>query len=99
MAAMKSIVPLVMLTVLVAQSQLITQSEAQTCSASLANLNACAPFVVLGAATTPSSDCCTALQSVDHECLCNTLRIASRVPAQCNLPPLSCGGKLSWTNC
>ncbi|KAI3458185.1 hypothetical protein Pfo_014848, partial [Paulownia fortunei] len=89
MAAMKSVFPLVMLIVVVAQTQLITQSQAQTCSSSLASLNVCAPFVVPGG-TTPSSDCCSALQAVDHDCLCSTLRIASRMPAQCNLPSLSC---------
>ncbi|KAI3471108.1 hypothetical protein Pfo_027771, partial [Paulownia fortunei] len=88
---MKSVIPLVMLVVLVAQNQfIITQSQAQTCAATLASLNVCAPFVVPGVGTNPSSDCCGALQAVDHDCLCNTLRIASRIPAQCNLPPLSC---------
>ncbi|KAL3834484.1 hypothetical protein ACJIZ3_009220 [Penstemon smallii] len=81
-----------MIVLLIAQSQLMTQSEAQTCSNSLASLNVCAPFVVPGATNTaPSSDCCTALQAIEHDCLCSTLRIASRMPSQCNLPPLTCG--------
>ncbi|KAG8390297.1 hypothetical protein BUALT_Bualt01G0068900 [Buddleja alternifolia] len=71
----------------------MTQSSAQTCSSSLAGLNVCAPFVVPGgtASTTPSSDCCGALKAVDQDCMCSTMRIASRIPALCNLPPLNCG--------
>ncbi|XP_057788185.1 stamen-specific protein FIL1-like [Salvia miltiorrhiza] len=62
-----------------------------TCSSSLSSLNVCTPFVVPGAtAANPNADCCGALQAVNHDCLCSTLRIASRIPAQCNLPPLSC---------
>ncbi|VFQ77579.1 unnamed protein product [Cuscuta campestris] len=65
--------------------------QGDTCSAALGRLNVCAAFVVPGAAaTTPSADCCAALQGVDHDCICNTLRVASRIPAQCNLAPLSC---------
>ncbi|XP_022896920.1 stamen-specific protein FIL1-like isoform X1 [Olea europaea var. sylvestris] len=76
---------------LVFQNQM-AQSQTQTCSNSLANLNVCAQFVVPGAAnTSPSPDCCTALQGLEHDCICNTLRIAARLPALCNLPPLSCG--------
>ncbi|KMS99032.1 hypothetical protein BVRB_3g066380 [Beta vulgaris subsp. vulgaris] len=63
-----------------------------TCPTQLGNLNVCAPYVVPGTANTiPSSDCCGALQAVEHECLCNTLRVASRLPSSCNLPPLNCG--------
>ncbi|PIN02759.1 hypothetical protein CDL12_24726 [Handroanthus impetiginosus] len=93
MAATKSVIPLVNV-MLVVLALMITQSEAQssTCSSSLANLNVCAPFVVPGA-TTPSHECCGALQVVDHECLCNTLRIAMSMPARCNLPTISCGNK------
>ncbi|XP_009783380.1 protein 108-like [Nicotiana sylvestris] len=90
MAAMKFIVSLVLLAV-VLQSRVIECQGQMTCSVSLNNLNVCAPFVVPGTTNpTPSADCCSALQSVDHECLCNTLRISARLPAQCNLPPLSC---------
>ncbi|KZV41042.1 hypothetical protein F511_14018 [Dorcoceras hygrometricum] len=100
MAGMRSAVSysLVLVIVLVAQSQMVPQSLAQTCSASLPNLNVCAPFVLPGAtATAPSPDCCNALQSIEHDCLCNTIRIASRIPAQCNLPPLTCGGQYLHT--
>ncbi|CAA2985821.1 Hypothetical predicted protein [Olea europaea subsp. europaea] len=70
----------------------MAQSQTQTCSTSLANLNVCAPYVVPGAANTnPSLDCCTALQGLEHDCICNTLRIASRLPVLCNLPSFSCG--------
>ncbi|KAL6581547.1 Guanine nucleotide-binding protein alpha-3 subunit [Orobanche minor] len=92
MVSMKSLFPLIMLVVLVTQNQLVIETQAQnTCATALTSLNVCAPFVVAGAATTsPSSDCCEALQSVDHDCLCSTLRIASRMPAQCKLAPLTC---------
>ncbi|KAJ1433750.1 Bifunctional inhibitor/plant lipid transfer protein/seed storage helical domain [Sesbania bispinosa] len=63
-----------------------------TCSNQLSNLNVCAPFVVPGASiTNPSAGCCDALQAVDHDCLCNTLRIASQLPSQCDQPPFACG--------
>ncbi|KAL3652374.1 Guanine nucleotide-binding protein alpha-3 subunit [Castilleja foliolosa] len=93
MAAMKSVFPLTMLiVVMIAQSRFIIITQAQdTCTTSLNSLNVCAPFVVPGASTNPSSDCCGALQAVDHECLCSTMRVAARIPAQCNLPPLTCG--------
>lgn len=62
-----------------------------TCPSELSNLTVCAPFVVPGAGpTTAGSECCTALQTVGHECLCNTLRIVARLPSQCGLPSISC---------
>ncbi|GMI75510.1 hypothetical protein HRI_001220300 [Hibiscus trionum] len=80
---------LVLLTVAAVQTQ---TAKAQSCTTELTNLNVCAPFVVPGAAqTTPSPVCCAALQSVQHDCFCSTLSIASRLPSQCNLPPLACG--------
>ncbi|CAA3001687.1 stamen-specific FIL1-like [Olea europaea subsp. europaea] len=83
----------VLFLVLVVQYHM-TQSQAQSsCSSSLANLSVCAPFVVPGTTNAaPSTDCCGALQSLDHDCICNTVRIAARLPSQCNLPSLSCGG-------
>ncbi|PKI35794.1 stamen-specific protein FIL1 [Punica granatum] len=93
MANSKSVLPflLAITTMLVIQGYLIDQAMSQSCPAQLSNLNVCAPFVVPGAPTTaPSSDCCNALQSVSHDCLCSTLRIASRLPTQCQIPPLSC---------
>lgn len=90
---MKSVLLLVMLILVVAQTQVVMIKAQANCASALTSLNTCAPFVVPGAATTtPNSDCCTALQSVDHDCLCNTLRIAARIPTQCNLPALSCTG-------
>ncbi|KAH6770855.1 Bifunctional inhibitor/lipid-transfer protein/seed storage 2S albumin superfamily protein [Perilla frutescens var. hirtella] len=92
MAAMKFLLAMVLVIVVVAQKHIMVESQAQSaCSSSLSTLNVCAPFVVPGSAANPSSDCCGALQAVDHDCLCSTLRIASRIPVQCNLPPLSCG--------
>lgn len=98
MAAIKSLVSLsfqaqaALLLLLVALAAQAQMSLSQSCSAQLSNLNICAPFVVPGAANTnPSTECCGALQSVQQDCLCNTLRIASRLPSQCNLPAHSCG--------
>ncbi|XP_041008044.1 stamen-specific protein FIL1 [Juglans microcarpa x Juglans regia] len=93
MAAIKSLVSQVavlMLVVLAVQTQ--TAQAQMSCPAELSNLNVCAPYVVPGAANVvPSSECCSALQSVQHDCLCSTLRIASQLPAQCNVPAVSCG--------
>ncbi|KAK1409158.1 hypothetical protein QVD17_35683 [Tagetes erecta] len=70
---------------------LVAGTYGQTCPNQLSNLNVCAPFVVPGSANMlPNSDCCLALQAVDHDCLCSTIRIASTLPTQCNYP-LSCG--------
>lgn len=88
-ATMRSLFSVMIVIVLVAQIPSITM--AQSCASSLSSLNACAPFVLPGAAA-PNVGCCTALQTVDHDCLCNTLRIANSMPSQCNLPPLSCSG-------
>ncbi|XP_022734821.1 protein MEN-8-like [Durio zibethinus] len=99
MAVLKSLVHLsskaaaAALLLLLAVAAVQTQTaKAQSCANVLTNLNVCAPFVVPGATeTNPSSECCGALQSVQHDCLCSTLTIASRLPSQCNLPPLNCG--------
>ncbi|KAJ7970000.1 stamen-specific protein FIL1-like [Quillaja saponaria] len=96
MAAFKSLVSLssqaaVLLLLLLALGMETKTAKAQTCASQLTNLNVCAPFVVPGATNTnPSADCCGALQAVPHDCICNTLRIASRLPSQCNLPALTC---------
>ncbi|XP_060211677.1 stamen-specific protein FIL1 [Lycium barbarum] len=93
MAALKSVLSLVLLAILITvvlQSQVI-ESQGTTCSASLGNLSVCAPFVLPGTSNpSPSTDCCAALQSLDHDCICNTLRVAARLPSQCNLSPISC---------
>ncbi|GAV72489.1 LTP_2 domain-containing protein [Cephalotus follicularis] len=98
MASLKCLVSVtcqvaLLLLLLIALAVQTHMAQAQTsCTSELSNLNVCAPFVVPGATNTnPSADCCGALQSVQHDCLCNTLRIAARLPSQCNLPPLSCG--------
>nr|GMC93005.1 protein 108-like [Ipomoea batatas] len=97
MAGMKvtSILSLVAVVLLVATALQSREAEAQTaadtCATQLGNINVCAPFVMPGmAASNPSADCCTALQSVDRDCICNTLRVSARLPSQCNIPPLSC---------
>ncbi|XP_044506655.1 stamen-specific protein FIL1-like [Mangifera indica] len=95
MAGLKSLVYLssqaallVLLIAVAAQTQMATS---QSCASELNNLNVCAPFVVPGTnSASPSAECCNALQSVDHGCFCNTIRISARLPSQCNLPPLDC---------
>ncbi|OAY30408.1 hypothetical protein MANES_14G028300v8 [Manihot esculenta] len=69
-------------------------SMSQSCPSQLNTLNVCAPFVVPGAHGSPSADCCNALQSMQNDCLCNTLAIAARLPSQCHLPPLNCA--VNW---
>ncbi|VVB15677.1 unnamed protein product [Arabis nemorensis] len=70
---------------------LVVTVDGQSCNVHLSGLNSCGEFVVPGAdKTNPSAECCTALEAVPSECLCNTLRIASRLPSRCNIPTLSC---------
>lgn len=95
MAAIKSLVSLssqsALLFLLMALAVQTQTAHAQSCAAELSNLNRCAPYVLPGtAATTPSPECCGALEAVRHDCLCSTLRISSRLPSQCNLPPITC---------
>lgn len=101
MAGLKSVVyqtfkaALLMLVIaLMVQSQ-SSRAQLQSCSSQLQTLNVCAPFVVPGNNGLPSSECCGALQSVQHDCLCSTLQIASRLPSRCSLPPSSCGLSIS----
>ncbi|KAF9616899.1 hypothetical protein IFM89_032861 [Coptis chinensis] len=81
------------ITALAAQTMTVrAQAPAQDCPTQLTGLNSCAPFVVPGSPdTAPNAACCSALTTIDHGCLCNTLRVASRMPAACNLPALTCG--------
>ncbi|XP_041003876.1 stamen-specific protein FIL1-like [Juglans microcarpa x Juglans regia] len=101
MAALKSLVSVssqvaVLLVLLMALAVQTQTAQAQTCAASLNNLNVCTPFVLPGAAnTSPSPACCGALQAVPNDCLCSTLRIVARLPAQCNLPSRSSCGNSS----
>lgn len=80
---------LLLLIALVVQTQ--SNAQRQSCSSELSTLNVCAPFVVPGNNGNPSSECCGALQAVEHDCLCSTLRIASQLPTRCNIPSTSCG--------
>ena len=76
----------------VANLSLMARAQSSACTAELTNLNVCAPFVVPGASNTkPSASCCNALQAMDPDCLCNTLRIASQLPSQCQIQSLTCG--------
>lgn len=86
---------LIIILLVVVQNQVgVVDGQADTCSAGLANLNVCTPFVVVGSTNPPppNAECCNALQSVNRDCLCSTLRVASRLPSQCNIPPLTCPG-------
>ncbi|KAK7364301.1 hypothetical protein VNO80_12854 [Phaseolus coccineus] len=76
----------------VANLSLMARAQSSACTNELSNLNVCAPFVVPGASNTkPSATCCNALQAMDRDCLCNTLRIASQLPSQCQIQSLTCG--------
>ncbi|KAM7494517.1 hypothetical protein LguiB_029126 [Lonicera macranthoides] len=85
---------MVIIGLIVVQSQVgLAQGQGggQSCSADLGNLNLCAPYVVPGATnTSPSQDCCAALQGVDQGCICSTLRVVAQLPSLCNLPALTC---------
>ncbi|GMY07104.1 LTP_2 domain-containing protein [Fagus crenata] len=96
MAASKSLVSLstqaALLFLVIALAVQTRTAQAQSCTTELSSLNVCAPFVLPGTSNSnPSANCCGALQSVPHDCLCSTLRIAAQLPSQCNLPPLACG--------
>nr|DAD18801.1 TPA_asm: hypothetical protein HUJ06_020264 [Nelumbo nucifera] len=82
-----------MLLLLMALASQTQMGRSQNCANELSNLTACAPFVVPVPRTsppTPSVECCNALHGVDQNCLCTTLQIISRLPAQCNLSPVTC---------
>ncbi|XP_021648786.1 stamen-specific protein FIL1 [Hevea brasiliensis] len=96
MAALKSLISVsvrsqaAVLVLFIAVSALTHLGESQSCPSQLNTLNVCAPFVVPGAHGNPSTECCNALQSVQNDCLCNTLAIAARLPSLCHLPSLNC---------
>lgn len=93
-SGIRMVLVVVMIALLLQISDHQVQAQGANCSDTLSDLNVCAPFVMMTGATNvnPSADCCAALQSADQDCFCNTLRIASQIPNQCNLPPLSCSG-------
>ncbi|XP_019095837.1 PREDICTED: protein 108-like [Camelina sativa] len=85
----KSIMKVAVMVMLVVMAATVV--DGQSCNAQLSGLNVCGEFVVPGAdRTNPSAECCNALEAVPNECLCNTFRIASRLPSRCNIPTLSC---------
>ncbi|KAL5546874.1 hypothetical protein UlMin_006561 [Ulmus minor] len=84
MAYLESVSQSALLVLGIALIVTVQSDEAQVCTAQLNNLNVCGQFVV------PSTECCSALHSVDHDCFCNTLRITSRLPSLCDIPPFSC---------
>ncbi|KAK1361045.1 Stamen-specific protein FIL1 [Heracleum sosnowskyi] len=92
-SGIRMVLVVVMIAVLLQISDHQVQAQGAICSGTISDLNVCASFVGPGATNTnPSADCCATVQSIDHDCYCNTLRIASQIPTQCNLPPLSCSG-------
>lgn len=94
LSSQAAVLLLFLVVALAAQAQ---TAQAQSCTAELNNLNVCAPYVVPGATNAmPNADCCGALRGVHHDCLCSTLRIASQLPSQCNLPPLTCGNGTTY---
>lgn len=92
MSALKSLVSLssqaALLFLLTALAMQTKTAEAQNCPG-LNNLTSCQAFLLPGAAN-PTTACCNALQGVQHDCVCNALRIAQSLPTKCNLPPLTC---------
>ncbi|KAK9724574.1 hypothetical protein RND81_05G083500 [Saponaria officinalis] len=69
-------------------------NEAQdgSCAAQVGGLTVCAPYAVPGAENaSPSQECCAALGGINHDCICNTFRVARQLPSSCNLAPLNCG--------
>ncbi|GAU15454.1 hypothetical protein TSUD_44910 [Trifolium subterraneum] len=89
--SMRCQVAMVLLLLVVALGTQMGEAQ-NTCPTQLANLNVCAPFVVPGSPNTdPSAECCAALQGTNHDCLCNTLKIASQLTSQCQLPSFGCG--------
>ncbi|XP_042512865.1 protein MEN-8-like [Macadamia integrifolia] len=87
MAALKFILSLL----LVALATQVQMGLSQNCANELNSLNVCAPFVVPGSSNpNPSTECCNAMRDVDQTCYCNTMRIISRLPTQCNMPSLTC---------
>ncbi|KAI3957227.1 hypothetical protein MKW98_012102 [Papaver atlanticum] len=71
----------------------IKSVRSQSCLQDITNLNACASFFLPGQADAlPTAECCSAVQQVDQNCICNTVRIIARLPSACHLPEFfSCG--------
>lgn len=88
MASFKNVLSLGLLALFAASLAAEAQTS-QSCSSQLTNLEVCAPFALPGAAP-PSDGCCSALSTVNNDCLCNTLRIVSRMPALCNVGRVNC---------
>ncbi|KAL5567818.1 hypothetical protein UlMin_024393 [Ulmus minor] len=91
MAGLKSVSQAALVVLGIALIAMVQSGEAQVCTTQLNSLNVCGQFVLPGANSQPSTECCSALRSVDHDCFCNTLRIAARLPSLCDIQPLSCG--------
>ncbi|KAL5546886.1 hypothetical protein UlMin_006573 [Ulmus minor] len=89
MTGLKSVSRATLLVLGIALIVMVQSSEAQFCTTQQNNLNVCGQFVVPGTNSRPSTECCSTLRSVDHDCFCNTLPIASRLPSLCDIPPLS----------
>ncbi|KAK4280389.1 hypothetical protein QN277_012018 [Acacia crassicarpa] len=66
------------------------QEDTSSCTNGVSRLTACEPFVVPGNNSAPSTECCSALGGVNHDCFCNSLRMAYQLPSQCQLPSFNC---------
>lgn len=73
--------------------------RAQQCRDELSNVQVCAPLLLPGAVNpAPNSNCCSALQSTNRDCLCNALRAATTLTSLCNLPSFDCGKMIHRLN-
>ncbi|XP_004496598.1 stamen-specific protein FIL1 [Cicer arietinum] len=90
LVSMKCQVAMLLILVIALGSKMETSEAQSSCPVQLSNLNVCAPFVVPGTNADPSADCCSALKATNRDCLCNTLRIASQLTSQCQLPSFGC---------
>ncbi|XP_026410057.1 protein MEN-8-like [Papaver somniferum] len=71
----------------------IKSVRSQSCIQDITNRNVCASYFLPGQADAlPTADCCSALQQVGDNCICNTVRILAGLPRACDLPELlTCG--------
>ena len=70
-------------------------AEAQgTCGVQLSGLAPCARYSVPPAPgqalPMPAPECCSALESVSHDCACGAIDIINSLPAKCGLPRVTC---------
>ncbi|KAI3869431.1 hypothetical protein MKX03_020985 [Papaver bracteatum] len=71
----------------------IKSVRSQSCIQDITNLNVCASYFLPGQADAlPTAECCSDLQQVGDNCICNTVRMLAGLPRACHLPELlTCG--------